>query len=147
MRKIDAAKELFYAFADRSMAYNFQHVVGLTTFSSTVEVVGSCSELYERFKASLFYCFYNLHFTCARTLIFFRTWSIHFQKNSKNHLFLLYSVINDKKSDFSNFAHVLKKFAARTAEFICLLVPQRICKEYFTFFKISKTLFFFTDFY
>ena len=50
MFKLHAAKELFYAFADRSMAYNLQHIIGLTTFSTTVHDINKCSELYEGFK-------------------------------------------------------------------------------------------------
>ncbi|CAN0424417.1 unnamed protein product, partial [Lampetra planeri] len=48
--RMDAAKQLFHAFADRTMAYDFHHVVGLITFAGKVTVVGKFGDLLERFK-------------------------------------------------------------------------------------------------
>jgi ubiquitin-protein ligase len=50
MTRIGAVKQLFHAFANRSMAYNYSHVIGLTLFGSTVKVVSKVSELFESFK-------------------------------------------------------------------------------------------------
>jgi hypothetical protein len=36
--RIRAAKDLFDAFVNRTLAYNFHHVIGLVTFESKVEV-------------------------------------------------------------------------------------------------------------
>ncbi|CAN0410801.1 unnamed protein product, partial [Lampetra fluviatilis] len=50
MTRIDAIKQLFHAFANRSMAYDFHHIVGLTTFGNGVEVVGKFVDVLENFK-------------------------------------------------------------------------------------------------
>nr|XP_006813299.1 PREDICTED: uncharacterized protein LOC102802880 [Saccoglossus kowalevskii] len=50
MKRIDSIKQLFHAFANRSMAYNFAHIIGLTEFSSAVTVVDKCNESFEHFK-------------------------------------------------------------------------------------------------
>eukprot|EP00118_Oscarella_pearsei_P023373 m.279389 g.279389 ORF g.279389 m.279389 type:complete len:667 (+) comp40623_c0_seq3:1198-3198(+) len=53
MSRISAVKQLFHAFANRSMAYNYPHVIGLTLFGSTVSVVSEVSELFESFKENV----------------------------------------------------------------------------------------------
>ncbi|KAG7245251.1 hypothetical protein INR49_023824 [Caranx melampygus] len=50
MQKIHAVKELFDNFATRSMAYDFHHVIGLVTFSSTVKTLHTFTETLEKFK-------------------------------------------------------------------------------------------------
>ena len=52
-KRIDIVKELFKTFADRSMAYNYHHVIGLTVFSKTVEVISFASEAFVHFQAAL----------------------------------------------------------------------------------------------
>ncbi|XP_006822901.1 uncharacterized protein LOC102801018 [Saccoglossus kowalevskii] len=55
MTQLDAIKQFFCAFADRSMAYNFKHVIGLTTFNNTVHVMDTCTEAFESFKNEVAY--------------------------------------------------------------------------------------------
>lgn len=55
MTRIGAVKQLFHAFANRSMAYNYPHVIGLTLFGSSVKVVSKVSELFESFKVNMFH--------------------------------------------------------------------------------------------
>ena len=50
MSRLDIVKELFKTFADRSMAYNYHHVIGLTLFNRSVEVVSSVSEEFVLFQ-------------------------------------------------------------------------------------------------
>nr|XP_006817456.1 PREDICTED: uncharacterized protein LOC100368888 [Saccoglossus kowalevskii] len=50
MKKIEAVKHLFHAFADRSIAYDFWHVIGLTTFCTDIVVVDECTEALNSFK-------------------------------------------------------------------------------------------------
>ena len=47
---LDIVKELFKTFADRSMAYNYHHVIGLTLFHGHVEVVSNVSEAFVHFQ-------------------------------------------------------------------------------------------------
>ncbi|XP_062304322.1 uncharacterized protein LOC134008805 [Osmerus eperlanus] len=49
MKRIDAVKELFHAFATRTMAYNLHHVIGLMTFGSLVQMVHAFTETLETF--------------------------------------------------------------------------------------------------
>ena len=51
MSRLDIVKELFKTFADRSMAYNYHHVIGLTLFNTSVEVVSSVSEVFVLFQS------------------------------------------------------------------------------------------------
>ena len=51
LSRLDIVKELFKTFADRSMAYNYHHVIGLTLFDEDVEVVSSVSEEFVLFQA------------------------------------------------------------------------------------------------
>ncbi|CAL8287126.1 unnamed protein product [Arctogadus glacialis] len=53
MRKIDAAKELFDSFASRTMAYDFQHLISLVSFSSDVKLIHTFTENLEVFKEHL----------------------------------------------------------------------------------------------
>ncbi|XP_056442131.1 uncharacterized protein LOC130379374 isoform X2 [Gadus chalcogrammus] len=53
MRKIDAAKELFDSFASRTMAYDFQHLISLVSFSSDVKLIHTFTETLEVFKEHL----------------------------------------------------------------------------------------------
>ena len=50
LSRLDVVKELFKTFADRSMAYNYHHVIGLTLFSGGVQVVSSVSEEFALFQ-------------------------------------------------------------------------------------------------
>ncbi|XP_072045592.1 uncharacterized protein [Amphiura filiformis] len=51
--RLEVVQQMFCTFADRSMAYNFQHVVGLVTFNSTPTVTGRLTEFFVEFKAKL----------------------------------------------------------------------------------------------
>ena len=51
LSRLDIVKELFKTFADRSMAYNYHHVIGLTLFNEDVEVVSNVSEAFVLFQA------------------------------------------------------------------------------------------------
>ena len=53
LKRIHVVKELFKTFADRSMAYNYHHVIGLTVFSKSVEVISFVSEAFVHFQAAL----------------------------------------------------------------------------------------------
>ena len=50
LSRLDIVKGLFKTFADRSMAYNYHHVIGLTLFDKEVEVVSSVSEEFVLFQ-------------------------------------------------------------------------------------------------
>ena len=50
LSRLDIVKELFKTFADRSMAYNYHHVIGLTLFHGHVEVVSNVSEAFVHFQ-------------------------------------------------------------------------------------------------
>ncbi|XP_041956466.1 uncharacterized protein LOC121715137 isoform X1 [Alosa sapidissima] len=50
MRKLDAVKQLFYAFANRSMAYDFPHLISLVTFGTGVKIMHRFTENLEKFK-------------------------------------------------------------------------------------------------
>ncbi|XP_041956477.1 uncharacterized protein LOC121715138 isoform X4 [Alosa sapidissima] len=51
MRKLDAVKQLFDAFANRSMAYDFPHLISLVTFGRGVKIMHRFTENLEKFKA------------------------------------------------------------------------------------------------
>lgn len=53
IQKIHAVKELFSNFANRSMAYNFPHIVGLVKFDSSVETLQTFTETLETFKVNI----------------------------------------------------------------------------------------------
>ena len=53
LNRIDTVKQLFHAYANRSMAYNLPHVVGLTLFGSKVKVACPLTEAYESFKGTV----------------------------------------------------------------------------------------------
>ena len=48
--RLNAVKQLFHAFANRTMAYNLFHVVGLTVFARQFTCVSKVTELFEQFK-------------------------------------------------------------------------------------------------
>ena len=48
--RLGAVKQLFHAFANRNMAYNLFHVIGLTVFATRVNCVSKVTELFEQFK-------------------------------------------------------------------------------------------------
>ena len=54
--RMDTVKQLFHAYANRSMAYNLPHVVGLTLFGSKVKVACPLTEAYESFKGTTVDC-------------------------------------------------------------------------------------------
>lgn len=54
MTKFDAVKELFDAFANRTMAYNFPHLIYLVTFGAKVKTVHTFTENLEMFKVCVF---------------------------------------------------------------------------------------------
>ena len=51
--RMETAKQLFAGFANRSMAYNLPHVVGLITFSDEVKRVRQLTEAFESFNAAV----------------------------------------------------------------------------------------------
>ena len=51
--RMETAKQLFAGFANRSMAYNLPHVIGLTTFSDEVKRVRQLTEAFESFNAAV----------------------------------------------------------------------------------------------
>lgn len=53
IQKIHAVKELFNNFANRSMAYDFHHIIGLVKFDSTVKTLQTFTETLETFKDSM----------------------------------------------------------------------------------------------
>eukprot|EP00771_Trimastix_marina_P001363 gnl/Trimastix_PCT/2431.p1 GENE.gnl/Trimastix_PCT/2431~~gnl/Trimastix_PCT/2431.p1 ORF type:complete len:1038 (+),score=346.24 gnl/Trimastix_PCT/2431:1394-4507(+) len=53
MRRIDAVKAVFQAFANRSMAYQLPHAVSLLLFSSRTRVICPFTRLFARFKAQV----------------------------------------------------------------------------------------------
>ncbi|XP_061587146.1 uncharacterized protein LOC133451985 [Cololabis saira] len=53
IKKIHAVKELFDNFANRTMAYDFHHVIGLVKFDSSVETLHTFTENLENFKVHL----------------------------------------------------------------------------------------------
>ncbi|XP_048093172.1 uncharacterized protein LOC125290545 [Alosa alosa] len=50
MDRMTAVKQLFDAFANRSMAYNFHIVIGLVTFGRSVDIIHIFTENLEKFK-------------------------------------------------------------------------------------------------
>ncbi|KAL4635362.1 hypothetical protein GN956_G14227 [Arapaima gigas] len=50
MMRMDAVKQMFHAFVNRTMAYDFHHIVGLVRFASTVETCITFTETLEAFK-------------------------------------------------------------------------------------------------
>ena len=48
--RLQAAKDFFEAFANRSQAYDFHHSLGLTVFSSTITVTQKLTKIYEFFR-------------------------------------------------------------------------------------------------
>lgn len=54
MTKLDAVKHLFEAFANRSMAYDFPHLISLVTFGTGVKIMHRFTENLEKFKVSNF---------------------------------------------------------------------------------------------
>ena len=48
--RLNAVKQLFHAFANRTMAYNLFHVVGFTLFANKLTYVSKVTELFEQFK-------------------------------------------------------------------------------------------------
>ncbi|XP_062382868.1 uncharacterized protein LOC134070498 [Sardina pilchardus] len=50
MDRMTAVKQLFDAFANRSMAYNFHIVIGLVTFGRSVDIIHTFTENLEKFK-------------------------------------------------------------------------------------------------
>jgi len=53
LSRIDTVKQLFAGFANRSMAYDLPHVIGLTTFGSEVKCERKLTEAFESFKAAV----------------------------------------------------------------------------------------------
>ncbi|KAJ0055397.1 hypothetical protein NL108_016877 [Boleophthalmus pectinirostris] len=53
IQKIHAVKELFNSFANRTMAYDFHHIIGLVKFDSTVKTLQTFTETLETFKDSV----------------------------------------------------------------------------------------------
>ena len=51
--RIRAAKDLFDAFVNRTLAYKFQHVIGLVIFASKVEVKLQLTEVLSSLMVSL----------------------------------------------------------------------------------------------
>ena len=53
LTRLDAAKELFNAFATRTQAYKLHHSLGLTIFGSEVTIKFNISKNLEEFEVSL----------------------------------------------------------------------------------------------
>lgn len=51
--RLSVVQELFKTFADRSMAYNYHHVIGLTLFSETISVISFASESFAFFQTAI----------------------------------------------------------------------------------------------
>lgn len=52
MTKLSAVKQLFDAFANRSMAYDFPNMISLMTFGAGVKIKHMFTENLEKFKVS-----------------------------------------------------------------------------------------------
>ena len=52
IQKIHAVKELLNNFANRTMAYDFHHVIGLAKFDATVKTLHTFTETLEKFKVN-----------------------------------------------------------------------------------------------
>lgn len=67
MRCIDAAKELFNAFATRTQAYRLHHCFGLTLFSSDITVKLELTKNTEKFEViiSQFFVAFLFNLICA----------------------------------------------------------------------------------
>ena len=50
LQRIGAVKAFFSAFADRTMAYNFHHVISLIFFDSKVKTICLFTDLFIQFK-------------------------------------------------------------------------------------------------
>ncbi len=50
LSRLDCVKQLFHAFANRSMAYQYAHVIGLTLFGSDVVMSCEATELFVHFQ-------------------------------------------------------------------------------------------------
>ncbi len=53
MKRIDAVKQIFDSFSNRSMAYGFEHVICLVIFNKEVKTVLKFTENLETFKVCL----------------------------------------------------------------------------------------------
>lgn len=53
IKKIHAVNQLFDNFANRTMAYDFHHVIALVKFDSTVKTLHTFTETLEKFKVNL----------------------------------------------------------------------------------------------
>ena len=53
LSRLDVVKQCFVAMANRSMAYDLPHVIGLTTFNHKVDKALSMSEHFESFKSTI----------------------------------------------------------------------------------------------
>jgi Mg-chelatase subunit ChlD len=51
LNRLGGVKSFFSAFADRTMAYSFRHVISLITFQSTIEVQTDFTEMFVQFKS------------------------------------------------------------------------------------------------
>ena len=50
--RLQAAKNFFEAFANRSQAYDFHHSVGLTIFNTKITITQKLTKIYEFFRVS-----------------------------------------------------------------------------------------------
>lgn len=57
MAKIDAVKQLFDSFANRTMAYDFHHIIALVKFESNVRTLHTFTETLEKFKVNMVHVF------------------------------------------------------------------------------------------
>eukprot|EP00666_Eupelagonemidae_sp_cell4sb_P007626 gene7626-20180_t len=53
LTRLDVVKQLFFAFANRTMSYDLHHVIGLVLFSSTTEVRCPLTEVFEGFRGEV----------------------------------------------------------------------------------------------
>lgn len=58
MTKVAAVKQLFDAFANRTIAYDFPHLISLLTFGQEVKTIHTFTENLEKFKVCDWIFFY-----------------------------------------------------------------------------------------
>ena len=64
MSRLQAAKDFFEAFANRSQAYDFHHSMGLTTFHSFISIMQPLSRIYEFFRVCGYCAVYTVMYMC-----------------------------------------------------------------------------------
>ncbi len=60
MKRIDAVKQIFDSFSNRSMSYDFQHVICLVMFNDKVTTLLKFTENLETFKVFVVLIYYTI---------------------------------------------------------------------------------------